>query len=115
MCWIDDSLIAGNCLTGLSVVRGGFVSVSASDVTDNGSTPILIEDAHDVREHGLLVPRLHIRGGVVEGPLPNNYTSVQGGGDGRQREEERRLCRGGAVRSPRGRCDWLLETLFSPA
>lgn len=74
MCWIDDTLLAGNCLTGLSVVRGGFVSLSGSDITVNGHTPpILIEDAYDVREGALATS--NIRGGVVEGPLKNNYTT----------------------------------------
>ena len=90
MCWVDDSLIGGNSLTGLSVVRGGFVSISASDITENGSTPVLIEDAHDQIHVGLSVPRLHIRGGVVEGPLPNNYTSLRD-------ENVQQLCKGGQV------------------
>ena len=81
MCWIDDSLLAGNCLTGLSVVRGGFVSLSGSDVTLNGqqvaAPPILIEDAHDVRDTNRMQQGgpVSIRGGVVEGPVKNNYTS----------------------------------------
>ena len=85
MCWVDDSLLAGNCLTGLSVVRGGFVSLSGTDVTENGqqvaAPPILIEDAHDVRATNNRMQQqggpVSIRGGVVEGPLKNNYTSRQ--------------------------------------
>ena len=77
MCWIEDSLLAGNCLTGLSVVRGGFVSLSACDVTENGhSRPIMIEDQHDVFNQNALQSALQgatIRGGVVEGPIKNNY------------------------------------------
>jgi len=77
----DDSLCAGNCLTGLSVVRGGFVSLSASDITENGSTPILIEDAHDVRDAFRMRGQgISIRGGVVEGPEKNNFTSLQSDG-----------------------------------
>ena len=92
MCWIDDSLLAGNCLTGLSVVRGGFVSLSASDITENGhSTPILIEDAHDVHDATTL-QGISIRGGVVEGPIKNNYTSLQGN-DGKKK-----MFKGGVVR-----------------
>ena len=73
MCWIEDSLLAGNCLTGLSVVRGGFVSLSACDVTENGhSRPILIEDQHDLLNQNAL-QGVTIRGGVVEGPIKNNY------------------------------------------
>ena len=84
MCWIDDSLLAGNCLTGLSVVRGGFVSLSGSDVTENGqqvaAPPVLIEDAHDDRATNIRMQQggpVSIRGGVVEGPVKNNYTSRQ--------------------------------------
>jgi len=86
MCWVDDSLLAGNCLTGLSVVRGGFVSLSGSDVTENGqqaaAPPILIEDAHDVRANTNNRMQqqggpVSIRGGVVEGPVKNNYTRLK--------------------------------------
>ena len=100
MCWIDDSLLAGNCLTGLSVVRGGFVSLSGSDITENGHTaPILIEDAHDVRDATRL-QGISIRGGVVEGPAKNNYTSLKhdimvGNANG---EETKHVFKGGVVR-----------------
>ncbi|KAL9179894.1 hypothetical protein ACHAXT_007864 [Thalassiosira profunda] len=91
MMWIDDCLVAGNCLTGLSVVRGGFVSLSGSDVTENGHTnPILIEDAHDVRDANRL-QGVSIRGGVVEGPARNNYTSLEN-------DSRRNLFQGGVVR-----------------
>ena len=105
MCWIDDSLLAGNCLTGLSVVRGGFVSLSGSDITENGHTaPILIEDAHDVRDATRL-QGISIRGGVVEGPVKNNYTSLKqdiimvGNADG---EETKHIFKGGVVRGSEG-------------
>jgi len=91
MCWVDDSLLAGNCLTGLSVVRGGFVSLSASDITENGSTPILIEDAHDVLARTRLQGPVSIRGGVVEGPIQNNFTSLQSDG-------KKKLFKGGVIR-----------------
>ncbi|KAL7552679.1 hypothetical protein ACHAWF_015907 [Thalassiosira exigua] len=92
MCWIEDSLLAGNCLTGLSVVRGGFVSLSGSDITENGhSSPILIEDAHDVRDATRL-QGISIRGGVVEGPAKNNYTSR------RENDGDKRVFKGGFVR-----------------
>ena len=53
MCWIEDSCIAFNCLTGASVVRNGFLSLSGCDVAQGSSNshpsqPILIEDDHDV-------------------------------------------------------------------
>ena len=38
--------------------------------------PILIEDAHDVRDGPNLQLGVSIRGGVVEGPVKNNYTSL---------------------------------------
>ena len=105
MCWIDDSLLAGNCLTGLSVVRGGFVSLSGSDITENGHTaPILIEDAHDVRDATRL-QGISIRGGVVEGPAKNNYTSLKQdiilvGNAGA--EETKHILKGGVVRGSEG-------------
>lgn len=91
MAWVEDSLVAGNCLTGLSVVRGGFLSLSDSDITENGQTAILIEDAHDLRDPTRL-QGLSIRGGVVEGPRANNYTKLAP--DGTQK-----LFKGGVVRA----------------
>ena len=78
MCWIEDSCIALNCLTGASVVRNGFLSLSGCDIASSSShpsQPILIEDDHDVnnpRNNGDQGAR--IRGGVIEGPQKNNYT-----------------------------------------
>lgn len=54
MAWIEDTLVAGNSLTGLSVVRSGFVNLSGSDVTENGGgheEQVMVEDLHDVREN----------------------------------------------------------------
>ena len=74
MCWIEDSCIALNGLSGASVVRNGFLSLSGCDIASSNShpsQPILIEDDHDVNngEQGA-----RIRGGVIEGPQKNNYT-----------------------------------------
>lgn len=68
---VENSLLAGNSLTGLSIVRGGGVIISGSDVTLNGSDPILVEDGID------LDPSLQNRRpiGVEQGPVPNNYSS----------------------------------------
>jgi len=107
MCWVDDSLLAGNCLTGLSVVRGGFVSLSGSDVTDNGqqvtAPPILIEDAHDVRANTNNRMQqggpVSIRGGVVEGPVKNNFTSRQLVDD---KNDEGHVVNGGILRGGGG-------------
>lgn len=76
MCWIEDF----NSLSGASVVRNGFLSLSGCDVAQGSSNshpsqPILIEDDHDVnntRNNGEQGAR--IRGGVIEGPQKNNYT-----------------------------------------
>lgn len=94
MCWIDDCLLAGNCLTGLSVVRGGVVSLSGSDVTENGhDSPVLIEDRFDVRDAAMLNGEgISIRGEIVEGPLTNNFTSLHDAG------EKTNLFKGGAIR-----------------
>ena len=78
MCWMEDSLIASNCFTGLSVVRNGFVSLSGCDLPASGNRvghPISIEDDHDVLNNRLQGAR--IRGGVVEGPRPNDYSNSQ--------------------------------------
>jgi len=94
MCWIDDCLLAGNCLTGLSVVRGGVVSLSGSDVTENGhDSPILIEDRYDVRDAAMLNGEgISIRGEIVKGPLANNFTSLLDAG------EKTNLFKGGVIR-----------------
>ena len=77
MTWIEDTLISGNSLTGLSVVRSGVLNLSGSDVTGNGhghvEEQIMIEDLHDVRDQ--VHRRVNIRGGLMEGPLANNYVS----------------------------------------
>jgi len=77
MCWIEDTLIASNCLTGTSVVRNGFLSLSGCDITQNTGNghPISIEDEHDVGNNRLQGAR--IRGGVVEGPRHNDYSNSQ--------------------------------------
>ena len=91
MAWVDNTLLAGNSLTGLSVVRSGFVNLSGCDITENGHpVPIMIEDAHDVRDANRL-QGISIRGGVVEGPLENNYSSLSNGG-------ERNIFKGGFFR-----------------
>jgi hypothetical protein len=41
---IRNILLAGNCLTGLSVVRHGMVHISGSDITGNGQEPIVVFD-----------------------------------------------------------------------
>jgi hypothetical protein len=70
---VENSLVARNSLTGLSVVRGGFVRITGCDVTENGSDPILVEDAFNF--HHSLGHRNRTQGGVMEGPVPNNYMS----------------------------------------
>lgn len=91
--WVEDTLIAGNSLTGLSVVRNGFVSLSGSDITENGNAraeQIMIEDAHDVSDR--LQGVISVRGGVVEGPLANNYVS-------RVDDNDSNVYKGGKIRS----------------
>lgn len=73
MALIENSLLAGNSLTGLSVVRGGIVRITDCDITENGSNPILVEDAFDFDPS--MGRHNQRQGGVVEGPVPNNYIS----------------------------------------
>jgi hypothetical protein len=115
MCWVDDSLLAGNCLTGLSVVRGGFVSLSGSDVTENGqqaAPPILIEDAHDVRNTTRMQQQgpVSIRGGVVEGPMKNNYTSLQLV-DAANDDSKDHIINGGILRDGGTSSSWTRQSL----
>ena len=94
ICWVDDSLLAANSLSGISVVRSGFVSLSGSDITENGVAPYLIEDMYDVVD----AARLHgegvsIRGGLVEGPQMNNFASIYAPAG-----KNTKLFKGGAIR-----------------
>mmetsp|Transcript_6945 Transcript_6945/g.14961 ORF Transcript_6945/g.14961 Transcript_6945/m.14961 type:complete len:550 (-) Transcript_6945:3297-4946(-) len=92
--FLDDNLIAGNSLTGLSVVRSGFVHLSGCDITGNGhSNPILVEDAHDLRDVNRL-QGIGISGGLVEGPTKNNFASLTIGGD----EGSSKIVKGGPLR-----------------
>lgn len=69
---VENSLVAGNSLTGLSIVRGGGVIISGCDITENGSDPILVEDAFD----GAAFRGLNRRPiGVEEGPVKNTCSS----------------------------------------
>ena len=78
-CLVEDTLIAANSLTGLSVVRGGSVRLSGCDVLSNGADPVSVEDAHDMLR-GIAGGGgdLAVRGGVAEGPI-SNYMSGPGG------------------------------------
>lgn len=73
---VDNSLVAGNSLTGLSIVRGGGVIISGCDITENGSEPILVEDAFEADPAVRSRNRRPI--GVEEGPERNNYSSRSG-------------------------------------
>lgn len=69
--FVENTLVAGNSLTGVSIVRGGGVMISGSDVTENGSEPILVEDSFE----GLGRARVSRRPlGVEEGPAKNTYS-----------------------------------------
>lgn len=80
MAWMEDTLISGNSLTGISVVRSGVLNLSGSDITGNGhehgkEQQIMIEDLHDVRDQVRQNGIVNIRGDLMEGPLANNYVS----------------------------------------
>lgn len=52
---IRNTLLAENCLTGLSVVRQGMVHISESDITTNGEEPIVIlDEPNDSAEGGVV-------------------------------------------------------------
>ncbi len=65
MCLVKNSLIAGNSLTGLSVVRGGHAKLSLCHIIDNGSEALTFQDDHDVFL-GFDPGRFMIRGGVED-------------------------------------------------
>ena len=80
MAWMEDTLISGNSLTGISVVRSGVLNLSGSDISGNGhehgkEQQIMIEDLHDVRDQVRQNGIVNIRGDLMEGPLANNYVS----------------------------------------
>lgn len=60
---IKDTLLAGNCLTGISVVRHGCVHICGCDVTTNGQEPIVVFDSPNDNHDG--------EGGVYE--ADNNF------------------------------------------
>ena len=75
---IHDSMISGNSLTGLSVVRQGTVQLSGSDLTENGAEPVTVEDIPPFGHWG---NELMSRGGIFFGPAPNNFTNTAPFGD----------------------------------
>ena len=90
----------------------------SSDVTENGhqatAPPILIEDAHDVcatnnnrMQQGGPVS---IRGGVVEGPVKNNYTSRQAV-DIDDNDVEAYVVNGGMLRGGGTSSSWTRQSL----
>ena len=67
--FVENSLVAGNSLTGVSIVRGGGVMISGCDVTENGSESILVEDSFEA------LGRVNRRPlGVEAGPARNTYS-----------------------------------------
>lgn len=94
--FVEDSLVAGNSLTGLSIVRGGGVIVSGSDITENGSEAILVEDAF---EHDAAFLRSRRPIGVEEGPARNNYSRRGYGGPSLQDVIHSLVDFGGTVRA----------------
>ena len=68
---IDNCLISGNSLSGISVVRQGTVRISDCDITENeGGEPVLTQDQGDQDQDDLR--ELSTLGGVLFGPLPSN-------------------------------------------
>jgi hypothetical protein len=50
---IDDSLLAGNCLTGVSVVRSGVTALRNCHIIENGASPVGFEEPTDALFLGL--------------------------------------------------------------
>lgn len=71
---IDDTMLSGNRLTGLSVVRGGWVRMSGCDVTENGADPITIERNQRIIALNNDVDETYLSNGmIVMGPKSNNF------------------------------------------
>ena len=77
--------------------------------------PILIEDAHDVRDGPNLQLGVSIRGGVVEGPVKNNYTSLKSAdtSDENDDKNEWHILKGGAIRDVGSMPSWARQHLVS--
>jgi hypothetical protein len=56
---VENSLMAGNSLTGLSIIQGDVICITGCNVTENGSNPIIVEDALDF--HHCLVAKTEHR------------------------------------------------------
>eukprot|EP00978_Attheya_sp_CCMP212_P007662 scaffold17774_cov44-Attheya_sp.AAC.4 len=76
---IEDCLVGGNNLTGISVVRRGTVLLVESDVTENGTEPVANEDLNDfpylVNEVDLPFSTRSLQGGILDGSIGNNFVS----------------------------------------
>ena len=70
---VTDCVMYGHSLTGLSVVRGGRVQLSACDITDNGHEPISVEDAFA----GIVGDENAQRGSARVGIDDNNFESIR--------------------------------------
>lgn len=63
---IEDTLVASNSLTGISVVREGFVRIGKSDIILNGTEPIEVADALDIQNLNFGTDMSTIRGGILD-------------------------------------------------
>lgn len=99
---IDDSLIASNSLTGLSVVRGGKAWVSGCDITENGSSATSEEDDHDaMNQHYHQGNPSRIRGGIIFSNSPTNTKSIIASERAANDRNYQRIAMGGFLRFTR--------------
>ena len=63
---LDNSLVAGSCLTGLTAVRGGGVTLSGCDFAENGSEAISTEDSFLAERAALNEVEEDMEGGVSQ-------------------------------------------------
>jgi len=70
---INDCMISSNSLTGLSVVRRGLVQLSGSDVIENGSEAVTVEE---LSTFGSEMNNGRGEGGIIFGPVQNNFDKI---------------------------------------
>ena len=108
---VQDCMVAGNSLTGLSVVRGGRVHLLSCDVTENGTDPIAIEDTYvNTIDLGNIIDH-QPRGGVYIGNNDNNFESISHHLAGNDDNNKYIIVHGSRVRQTNSA---FLHSIYSP-